>query len=1572
MVQLRPRKRPGAHLPTSGSDHPGPCNADASEHGAEESCIVPSLPQPSQQVLGSCSDERVVVRKRGRKPKSRTPVGCVIDEINGKQTGLIKEIGKSVDLPVGNITSDNAIQRLPRKRGTKPQCCCGQISCNDVPTVSHDKKLPKKKGRKPKCQKSESQIIKTSERKQYVSAVLGEKSDVRRKRGFTVSNLSVLLNDVKKSSCSQSSTSTKQTEVRKRGRKPLNQSLIQCEVSESCVSEAIPKSGSSKRGQVVGCTSDVKEPGKNKRGRKPGPLIRKKLQATQQHSNVSNVSNVMKKPLPEPSVDQQAEEETSTRQLPCCKMELRNSRKTRSAPALRLLKQEVPYSAEKNATSPMQILDPSRKLNDEEKSKDCTISEISVNKCSTNTCNAYARGLPNPIVRLENCKSLHKQPCTDTKTLAVKSMSAVKDLSTQNKVSSDNIVTSNNACLSALDKAENNDVFESTSIGKKPRLIRRLITVKQKCKKKAQKVNMHIERGDSHSTGSDSTTMKVRNEGTEFRVEQPDNVKLSYLHNDDLLEETNNNTITHVNSEEINEVSVQKTTEGTYSCISWNNWRDQSPILSEEEISDRDSINKWAMSPSNAGYSNSSQTVEKEHVSCQRIVPFSGKSIWKCSCARTCVWDFARKVAADSTEILGIKAERSLEIYSSYMPHLFESISEESMQGRTEDINSEVLDKETKLCSENSPHSINTSVSILDESHCTETEITTDEADDGRVASVPLPSEAKSMEENLATSIDFESDDIQNTSPPTLSSDPQKADKNHPVSKSPEKSGTILKLSDSFDIGKGVTGESPIINRTPTISYLEDILVLDVIPDDPDLFDFSSEEEIHFSNSKIYTSISKPKMKQFIPKEKPSPDIKSKAHTQRIEHSFDSYIDESNDFNTELSAVSVLTPPSGTQHTDNHVDITGQLLDISQLPDQAIDCQYNGKNMPLLAKENSSQEKRKPEFSYFNPEIQTALLPYGYCKFFFNTLKGCFRKQCSFLHVPMQCDEKICMDLLRKLLNEKHALLLRRAVWIFTQYYGQHLPREHYDKSIFNALINPSLNMSCWPDVFHLLETAVTAKILPSVDLLIKVFQRVSSTGLNTAMSHLLDIFCKLVDHGLNCTSVEIHQIIATVNPLTASTSHVKMLMSIKSRFYLKPSKQNWTRDLGKAIAEVEHCKLNSNWMKLGNLYLHVCRGCENITDLKKFSRCVAEALMKNSDEERSEVPYCEFADTIIKNPPLNDILKNILGRIGISVMFYYHRKELWQKGRRVLCKLKELQINYTVLKGLAVQESVASRCHVVNIAVEIFLMCGNLITACKVLKESDWIMNTTTWPCERMDVLKRHNLLCALVQEALSKSMYTMCFDVLQNLPGFQESQADITVSQYLVLFNKVLSSSVENRCLGISSSIVDFMVANKIPVEYVSLQQLITTLGHSGLWPKARKHYKDALSFGFYTLLEGNKDHKILHIPSSMSDVEMLITVEHFMVTNASSIQSPGGSNESLQIVLKRVEADKAQCEDSYHTAIGRLLEASRMSSPRLFLKHMTVNSTKEQVYILDHNSSLKWLHENLKWAGTIWSNQ
>uniref|UniRef100_A0A2K6F4I7 Protein TOPAZ1 n=1 Tax=Propithecus coquereli TaxID=379532 RepID=A0A2K6F4I7_PROCO len=634
------------------------------------------------------------------------------------------------------------------------------------------------------------------------------------------------------------------------------------------------------------------------------------------------------------------------------------------------------------------------------------------------------------------------------------------------------------------------------------------------------------------------------------------------------------------------------------------------------------------------------------------------------------------------------------------------------------------------------------------------------------------------------------------------------------------------------------------------------------------------------------------------------------------------------------------------------------------------DFRFPGKHsvLKLQNPENSEIFKREKNVGVFQKPLGL-MIPHRYCKFHFNTLRGCERSQCKFAHVPEQGDEKICMDVFKKYISINELCLLQRAVNIFMEYYRKFPPGIHFDLQVLNDLLNSLLTHCLLKEVFQVVNLSIMVKMPPALKILLKIFEHVATMKLRTAVPALIDIFYKLIEAGMVLDPEHFNYIVKLLCQVQASKQEITAVLEMKSRLQMRQFKKNWKYDLDSALNEIEHCKEKGDWTKLGNLYINVKMSCEIFVDFQRFCACIAETLTKDCTEERPAVPFCEFAEAVSKDPQNSEVDKSLLGRIGINVIYFYHKLLQWSKGRKVLDKLYELKIHFTSLKGLIGPEMLAPRCQIVNVAAEIFLKSGSLDGAIWVLRESEWIINTPLWPCDRLDVLNRHNLLCTIAHEILAKSLYRQTFEVLQNLPGFQNSQETVEVSQYSLLFNKLLDACIESNSLGVSSSVAEFMISKNIPIDFSFLRRLITSLGRSCLWLKARAHYKSALSLGCYPPLEGNLCRKLLLIPSYLSEIEMLLAIEIFLVSNASSIQNPGTSTQTLQIVLKRCEENKSRSKDDYQAAVERLIMAARISDPKLFIKHMTVNVNKEQVYTLEQCSALKWLKENMKWAGKVW---
>ncbi|NXW06074.1 TOPZ1 protein, partial [Fregetta grallaria] len=831
-------------------------------------------------------------------------------------------------------------------------------------------------------------------------------------------------------------------------------------------------------------------------------------------------------------------------------------------------------------------------------------------------------------------------------------------------------------------------------------------------------------------------------------------------------------------------------------------------------------------------------------------------------------------------------------------------------------------------------------------------------------------------------------------------------------------------------------------------AYKEDVLVIDVIQDDPDLFGTSNEEEValadcencpgkasytgicikdkkqdlkpeypvisenrdsvddnfryayhsfHYNNPKYFVLISvyfAKDIKTHNSSRRSSPlggvteDILEDGQLRELDELLKSFdvdekefsIWEKHLFNLVKQIFGFLILNSDCKYKDLvncdllpglplHAPKVNVLSEATEMKPWTNDYRFSGKS-PLLPLQNYGDfEPWKMEENVIQI-LEMIELPRKYCRFYFMTLRGCERAKCWFWHVPDQGDEKICMAILRTYISIKESGLLKRAVQIFVKYYREVTPGVDFASQVLNDLLISLLKNCLLREVFQILNVTVRINTLPAVDVLLKVFEHVASFNIRDAVPTLISTFCKLIDAGMFLEFKHFDYIIKFLHQLQVYGQEINTVLNIKSRFQERHFEKNWLFDFNLAVAEIQHCKEKSDWTKLGALYVNARTGCEHFDDLQKLSLCIAEILTRDSETGRPGVPFCDFADAgKIKVQEMFFCSSLFFVEIGISVMYSYHKVLQWIKGRKVLDKLHELQIHFTVLKGLRGAEKLASRCEIVNKAAEIFLKTGSLDGATWVLRESEWTTNAPLWPCDEVDILNRHNLLCTLVHKYLRKSLYRQAFEVLQNLPGFQNHSDTVDVSQYSCLFNKLINACFESKNLGVSSSAVDFMLSKNIAIDFFLLRGLITALGRSSLWSKARTYYKSALSLGCYPPLQGNLYHKLLMIPSYLSEVEMLLAIEIFLVSNASDIQSPTATSQTLQIILKRCEDQTVQNNSDYQAAVERLILAARVSDPKLFLKHMTMNVNMEEVYSLELTSAIKWLQENMKWAGKVW---
>ncbi|ELV10199.1 hypothetical protein TREES_T100007034 [Tupaia chinensis] len=314
---------------------------------------------------------------------------------------------------------------------------------------------------------------------------------------------------------------------------------------------------------------------------------------------------------------------------------------------------------------------------------------------------------------------------------------------------------------------------------------------------------------------------------------------------------------------------------------------------------------------------------------------------------------------------------------------------------------------------------------------------------------------------------------------------------------------------------------------------------------------------------------------------------------------------------------------------------------------------------------------------------------------------------------------------------------------------------------------------------------------------------------------------------------------------------------------------------------------------------LCVCHGAEEAPPRHYFAFNFLPCWRGNSSGLRGVFTWHVCMDVFKKYISVNELC--LLQR-AVSMFLEYYRK--FPPGvhfdAQVLNDLLSALLRHCLLKEVLQVVSLGLTVNMLLVEAGMLLdpeHCNYIIKLLHQVQASKEEVSAVLEVKSRLDVLSRRALLCTIAHEILGKSLYRQTFEVLQNLPGFQNSQG--------------------------------------------------------------------ALSLGCYPPSEGRIYRKLLLIPSYLSEIEMLLAVEVFLVANASSIQSPGASTQALQIVLKRCEENKSRSKDDYQAAVRRLITAARISDPKLFIKHVTVNVDKEQVCSLEPCSALKWLRENLKWA-------
>ncbi|KAK2830137.1 hypothetical protein Q5P01_018068 [Channa striata] len=600
---------------------------------------------------------------------------------------------------------------------------------------------------------------------------------------------------------------------------------------------------------------------------------------------------------------------------------------------------------------------------------------------------------------------------------------------------------------------------------------------------------------------------------------------------------------------------------------------------------------------------------------------------------------------------------------------------------------------------------------------------------------------------------------------------------------------------------------------------------------------------------------------------------------------------------------------------------------------------------PLLMIRNAPRITNPPNMAEFRHNKSNA-----YCRQYFSESQSCGFKMCWFQHVPLDGDEKFCVETVLRF--TKNPMCLHKAGAVFTGYYNNNPPGVYFSKPVLLALLWALLKAGMLSDVFSVISVSLAHKIVPGLEFLLALFNSVKEKGLMSFVPELMQLTFKMNSAGLlDCldsvkNTPEFQHTVHPASPASVLSSGAPFPEYLSLVHY---------------IVEIELCTKQENWRRMGEVFKSICQFSQHPNQVERVSGRIAVALLSESKDKLS-LPFAAFAETVCQNEGEDSLVGSFLGRIGVSLMLRYHKTHQWAKGRRVVEVLLMLKVNYSILKGLFGNEDGASRCCLVTVATELFLLSGSVEGALKTLRENKWFLSSSSWPCEPPDLESRS---CVLIRLA-EKTSHRDTLEVLCNLPGIKEATDTIDASRYNSLFNAHLQVCVERQVLPVAVDTVDFMLSKKLPVDHRVLQTLLHKLGKQNLWLRAREVFRHSLSVGYYSGVSAPTGFMTLIVPCQLGEVELALTFEMFITVNATIIlQLSERSTSSLIITLKRTQS----CESEYLSAGSRLLSAASIPQPKLTVHYTAVNTSQDQMFTLDISSAQRWLRHNHLWANEVW---
>ncbi|KAL6476268.1 hypothetical protein MHYP_G00147670 [Metynnis hypsauchen] len=391
--------------------------------------------------------------------------------------------------------------------------------------------------------------------------------------------------------------------------------------------------------------------------------------------------------------------------------------------------------------------------------------------------------------------------------------------------------------------------------------------------------------------------------------------------------------------------------------------------------------------------------------------------------------------------------------------------------------------------------------------------------------------------------------------------------------------------------------------------------------------------------------------------------------------------------------------------------------------------------------------------------------PVSYCRFYFSEHHSCLRNMCWFLHLPRDEDEKFCMDTVQKFCRARSPSLVQRAVEVFVGYYRTNSPGVSFSQNIVNSLLSSLLNLALLTDLLPVINTLLSHNRTPPPELVMVLYEQVRERGQLSLVPELIFLTSKMIDAGCVFTVNQCEMMQSELQMLQVPRQQMVIFHAVKCRALATNPLTAELSALSEAVVQIEVCKQQENWPGLASVFCRVCASRYSAGELARFCCCVTTALLKEP-KDKLTLPYEPFAESVCQEVPSGRLFKSFLGRVGVSLMFRYHRTHDWAKGVKLVLVMSRLQVEFSKLKGLFGSEDGTSRCQIITIAMELFLQCGSIEGALNVIRADEWFVSSSTWPCDQADVENRRRVLTVLA----GKTSHRDTLEVLSNLPGLRQ----------------------------------------------------------------------------------------------------------------------------------------------------------------------------------------------------------